>query len=46
MLVGTHSGDTYTFREVRDALEKAGFAGVRLLRTGPKMDCLVEATKG
>lgn len=45
MLVGTHGGDTYTFREVRDALEKAGFSGVKLLRTGPKMDCLVEATK-
>lgn len=45
MLVNTRGGDTYTFREVRDTLEKAGFAGVRLLRTGPKMDCLVEATK-
>ena len=45
MLVNTRGGDTYTFREVRDALEKAGFSNVKLLRTGPKMDCLVEATK-
>ena len=45
MLVNTRSGDTYTFREVRDALEKAGLSSVRLLRTGQKMDCLVEATK-
>jgi SAM-dependent methyltransferase len=45
MLVNTRGGDTYTFREVRDALEKAGFSNVKLLRTGSKMDCLVEATK-
>ncbi len=46
MIVNTRGGDTYTFREVRDALETAGFSNVKLLRTGPKMDCLVEATKG
>lgn len=45
MLVNTQSGDTYIFREVKDGLEKAGFQNVRLLRTGEKMDCLVEARK-
>ena len=45
MLVNTHSGDTYIFREVKDGLESAGFQDVRLLRTGERMDCLVEARK-
>lgn len=45
MLVNTRGGDTYTFREVKDALEKAGFKGIRLLRTGERMDCLVEGRK-
>ena len=45
MLVNTRGGDTYTFREVKDALEKAGFKDIRLLRTGEKMDCLVEGRK-
>jgi hypothetical protein len=45
MLVNTHGGDTYSFREVKDGLESAGFRDVKLLRTGEKMDCLVEARK-
>ena len=44
MLVNTRGGDTYTFLEVKEALEKAGFKDIRLLRTGEKMDCLVEGT--
>jgi len=45
MLVGTPGGDTYTFSEVKDALETAGFTKVKLVRKGTKMDCLVEAIK-
>ncbi len=45
MLVNTAGGDTYTFDEVEDTLKKAGFTDIRLLRTGEKMDCLVEAFK-
>lgn len=45
MLVNTRGGDTYTFNEVKAMLEKAGFTGVNLLRSGEKMDCLVEAQK-
>lgn len=43
MLVGTPGGGTYTFEEIRGGLERAGFARVRLLGTGPAMDGLVEA---
>jgi SAM-dependent methyltransferase len=45
MLVNTPGGDTYTFNEVKEALESAGFGRVKLVRTGEKMDCLVEARK-
>jgi SAM-dependent methyltransferase len=45
MVINTQAGDTYTFREVKDSLEKAGFVRVKLARTGEKMDCLVEAEK-
>jgi len=45
MVINTRAGDTYTFQEVKGSLEKAGFAGVKLTRTGEKMDCLVEAVK-
>lgn len=45
MLVNTRGGDTYSFREVKDGLESSGFLDVKLLRTGEKMDCLVEARK-
>lgn len=45
MLVNTSGGDTYTFREVKETLEAAGFGEVRQVRTGERMDCLVEARK-
>jgi len=45
MLVQTRGGDTYTFKEIEETLQKAGFVDVRLIRTGEKMDCLVEARK-
>jgi SAM-dependent methyltransferase len=45
MLVNTPGGDTYTFGEVNDMLTRAGFSGVKLIRAGKKMDCLVEASK-
>lgn len=45
MLVSTPGGDTYTFSEVEKTLEAAGFTQIRLIRKGPKMDCLVEALK-
>jgi len=45
MLVNTEAGDTYTFREVKDTLETAGFVEVKLVMSGKEMDCLVEAIK-
>ena len=46
MLVNTPGGDTYTFREIKHPLEKAGFVEVKMIRTGQQMmDCLVEAKK-
>ncbi len=46
MLVNTRGGDTFTFEEVEQGLKEAGFTAVRLLRSGEKMDCVVEARKG
>jgi hypothetical protein len=43
MLVGTSGGGTYTFDEIRAGLERAGFTRIRLLRSGERMDALVEA---
>lgn len=45
MLVHTAGGDTYTFKEIKDALEQAGFKKVQQLRSGERMDCLIEAQK-
>jgi SAM-dependent methyltransferase len=45
MLVNYNGGDTYTFEELRLALAEAGFEGVRQVRQGVEMDCLVEAGK-
>jgi SAM-dependent methyltransferase len=45
MLVNTEGGDSYTFGEVKDALEEAGFVDVKMPREGERMDCLVEARK-
>ena len=45
MLVNTEGGDTYTFDEIKNSLEAAGFGKVKLVRQGERMDCLVEARK-
>ena len=45
MLVNTEGGSTYTFDEIRNWLEEAGFASVRFLKAGEHMDALVEAFK-
>lgn len=45
MLVNTTGGSIYTFDEIRNWLEEAGFASVRILKGGEHMDALVEAYK-
>lgn len=45
MLVGTLGGGTYTYDEVREALDQTGFARVGLIQTGERMDGMVEAFK-
>ncbi len=45
MLVNTPGGDTYTFAEVKEGLEKVGFTEVKWIRRGERMDSLVEAKK-
>jgi SAM-dependent methyltransferase len=45
MLVNTRGGDTYTFPEVKETLEEAGFGEVKWVRSGEQMDSLVEARK-
>jgi SAM-dependent methyltransferase len=45
MLVNTSKGDTYTLAEVQATLEAAGFGEVKQVRTGERMDCLVEGKK-
>jgi hypothetical protein len=45
MLVNTEGGSTYTYEEIRNWLETAGFANVRFLKAGEHMDGLVEAFK-
>jgi len=45
MLVATAGGDTYMFGEVKETLEQAGFKDVKLVRSGERMDCLVEGRK-
>ena len=45
MLVNTRGGNTYTFKEIRKDLKAAGFKDIRLLRTGDRMDGLVEAMR-
>jgi predicted O-methyltransferase YrrM len=45
MLVNTEGGSTYTFEEVRAWLEGTGFASVRFLQKGERMDGLVESFK-
>jgi SAM-dependent methyltransferase len=45
MLVNTAAGDTYTFAEVSETLEKVGFINVKLLQRGDQQDDLVSAEK-
>ncbi len=45
MLVNTAGGSTYTFEEIKDGLEEAGFSRVRLIQPGEHMDALIEAFK-
>ena len=45
MLVNTRGGDTYTFPEVKETLEAAGFGEVKWIRSGERMDSMVEARK-
>ncbi len=45
MLVNTPGGNTYTFMEIKDMLENAGFINVRLLQKKDDMNSLVEAFK-
>lgn len=43
MLVATDGGDTYTFGELKEALESAGFIDVRMLQDGERMNAVLEA---
>ena len=45
MLVATAGGNCYTFDEIRQTLEAAGFVRVRLLLPADTMDAVVEAFK-
>lgn len=45
MLVATRGGATFTRSEFRADLESAGFADVRILRYGERMDTVVEAVR-
>jgi len=45
MLVGTEGGDTYTFQEVKSALDSAGFVDIRQIQQGVNMDGMVTARK-
>ncbi|MDY0362421.1 MAG: methyltransferase [Desulforegulaceae bacterium] len=45
MLVATNGGDTYTFEEVKNFLEKSGFKDVLFELQGENMDCLVTCRK-
>ncbi len=45
MLVNTRGGNTYTFREIKNELKLAGFKDTKLIRTGDRMDGLVEAIR-
>ncbi len=45
MLAATSGGNTYTFEEVKQDLESAGFKDVHVIREGQNMDQLVAAVK-
>jgi len=46
MLVGTRHGGTFTFDELREDLEQAGFVDVTLLRSDEGMHSVVQAVRG
>ena len=46
MLVGTRHGGTFTFDELREDLEQAGFIDVMLLRSDEGMHSVVQAVRG
>jgi SAM-dependent methyltransferase len=45
MLVATAGGNCYTFEEIRDGLQAAGFEDVCQIQSGERMNALVEAFK-
>jgi len=45
MLTATPDGNCYTFREVKEDLEAAGFRDVKTVRQGQRMDQIVSAVK-
>jgi predicted O-methyltransferase YrrM len=45
MLVATSGGNSYTFDEIKEDLESAGFIETKIIREGEKMDQLVSAEK-
>jgi RNA-binding protein YhbY len=45
MLVGTAGGRTYSFEEIKSALESAGFVKVSLIQPDERMTGLVEGFK-
>lgn len=45
MLVATESGDTFTFQEIKETLETAGFTDIRQIRSGERMDGIITARK-
>jgi SAM-dependent methyltransferase len=45
MLAATEGGDTYTYEEVEQWLNAAGFSEIRQIRHGEKMDGIVTAQK-
>jgi hypothetical protein len=45
MLVATSEGSTYSFEEIKAALESAGFTKINLIQPDEQMDGLVEGFK-
>ena len=43
MLAATDEGNSYTFDEVKEDLERAGFRDVGLIRDGDRMDQVISA---
>jgi predicted O-methyltransferase YrrM len=45
MLLATRGGSTYSFEEIKEALESAGFTNINLIQPDEQMDGLVEGFK-